>query len=151
LKIGCYALAITPFGTAAINAGLAKELTPPSSQTGAAVIPGHIGDQGGDAARAANGGAGETGAAAQSDAGIKGNAGVKGDKSVGITGNSGGIKGEPHAGPHPDGGAVARGSRPSFLLEHQAASIAASVRVAALNLIRPLPIGKSTLDHCTRC
>jgi hypothetical protein len=39
-------LAITPFGTAAINAGLAK-VTPPSSQTGAAVIPGHIGDQGG--------------------------------------------------------------------------------------------------------
>jgi hypothetical protein len=109
LKIGCYALAITLFGTAAINAGLAKELTPPSSQTGAAVIPGHIGDQGGDAARAANGGAGETGAAAQSDAGIKGNADVKGDKSVGITGNSGGIKGEPHAGPHPNGGADTEG------------------------------------------
>ena len=108
MKIGYYALAIMLFGTAAINAGLAKELRPPSSQTGSAVIPGHIGDQGGDAARAANG-AGETGAAAQSDAGIKGNADVKGDKSVDITGNSGGIKGEPHAGPHPEGGAGTKG------------------------------------------
>jgi hypothetical protein len=108
LKIGCYALAIVLFSTAAINAGLAKELTPPSSQTGAAVT-GHMGGSSGDAARAANGGAGSTGAAIQSDAGAKGNADVNSDKPVGITGDNGGIKGEPHAGPNPEGGAGTKG------------------------------------------
>jgi hypothetical protein len=97
-------------GTVAINAGLAKELTSPSSQTGAAV-PSHVGDQqpgsSGDAARAANGGAGNTGAAAQSNRGTKGNADVKGGKSVGTTRDSGGSK--PHAGPNPEEGAGTKG------------------------------------------
>ena len=108
-RVGCYALAIILFGTAAINAGLAKELTPPSSQTGAAVIPGHQHGSSGDVARAANGGAGDRGAAAQSNAGTKGNADAKGDKSVGTTGDSGGIKGESRAVPNPEGGAGTEG------------------------------------------
>jgi hypothetical protein len=109
VKVGRYALAIMLFGTAAINVGLAKELTPPSSQAGAAVISGHQQGSSGDAARASNGGAGDRGAAAQSNAGTKGNADAKGGKSVGTTGDSGGIKGEPHAGPNPEGGAGTKG------------------------------------------
>jgi hypothetical protein len=108
LKVGCYASAVILFGTAAINAGLAKELTPPSSQTGAAVVPGHQQGSSGDGARAANGSAGDRGAAAQSNAGTNGNADAKGDKSVG-TGDSDGIKEEPHAGPNPEGGAGTKG------------------------------------------
>ena len=106
-------LAIMLFGTAAINGGLAKELTAPSSQTGAAVIPGHMGDQqqgsGGDAARAANGGAGDTGAAAQSDAGTKGNGDAKATKLSAPLETVVGIKGEPHPGPNPEGGAGTKG------------------------------------------
>jgi hypothetical protein len=109
LKGDCYALAIILFGTAAINAGLAKELTPPSSQTGTAVIPGHQHGSSGDVARAANGGAGDRGAATQSNGGTKGNANAKGDKSVGSAGDGGAIKGEPRAVPNPEGRAGTEG------------------------------------------
>jgi hypothetical protein len=109
LKVGSYALAIILFGTAAINAGLAKELTLPSSQTGTAIIPSHQNGSSGDVARAANGGAGDRGTAAQSNAGTKGNGDAKSDKTVGATRDSGGIKGEPHAVPNPEGGAGTKG------------------------------------------
>ena len=97
VKVGRYALAIMLFGTAAINSALAKELTPPSGQTGAAVVSGH------------GQGASGRGAAAQINAGTKGNADARSGNRVGTTGDSGGIKGEPHGVPNPGGGAGTKG------------------------------------------
>ncbi|MGA8689934.1 MAG: hypothetical protein WB662_08525, partial [Methyloceanibacter sp.] len=103
MKIGHYVLAIMLFGTAAINAGLAEESARESNQTGTALTAGPTGGNqqgsGGDAAGAAIGGPAATGAGARGDGGAKGdaaakgNADAKGDKTVGTTGDSGGIKG----------------------------------------------------------
>lgn len=119
LKIGHYVLAIMLFGTAAINAGLAEEAARVSNQTDTALTARPTGgnQQGssGDAAGAAIGGPAATGAGAKGDGGAKGDAAAKGnadangDKTVGTTGDSGGIKGEPRAGSNVEWGSGTNG------------------------------------------